>query len=145
MATPAEVEAECSSNVGNDARGGSLVHGLWKKGDSCILDVRVMDMDTKSYHSSTSAKLLERAARMKRAKYEKACFEQRRSFMALVYPVDGIAGKGTRAYEKWIANIFAGKWSREYSSVAGWVKAPMAIAIVRSNTLLLRGSRTRYS
>ena len=38
-----------------------------------------------------------------------------------------------------------GKWSREYSSVAGWVKVRMALVVVRSNTLPLRGSRTRYS
>ena len=65
--------------------------------------------------------------------------------MALIYLVDGMTGKGVRAYEKRITNLLAGKWSREYSSVAGWVKARMALAVVRSNTLLLRGSRTRYS
>ena len=102
-------------------------------------------MQNPTYRGSTSAKVLEKAAREKRAKYEKACFEQRRSFMALVYSVDGMAGKGARAYEKRIASLLADKWSREYSSVAGWVKARMALAVVRSNTLLLRGSRTRYS
>ena len=53
-----------------------------------------MDTDEKSYHRLTSAKVLQRAMREKRAKYEKACFEQRGSFIALVYSVDGIAGKG---------------------------------------------------
>ena len=48
-------------------------------------------------------------------------------------------------HQRWIASLLADKWSREYSSVAGWVKARMALAVVRSNTLLLRGSRTRYS
>ena len=65
--------------------------------------------------------------------------------MTLVYSVDGMAGKGARAYEKRIASLLADKWSREYSSVAGFVKARMALAAVRYNTLLLRGSRTRYS
>ena len=54
-------------------------------------------------------------------------------------------GKGARAYEKLIASLLADKWSRKYSSVAGWFKARMTLAVVRSNTLLLRGSRTRYS
>ena len=78
-----------------------------------------MDANAKSYRGSTSAKVLEKAARKKRAKYEKACLEQRRSFMALVYSVDGMAGKGARAYEKRIASLLADTWSREYSSVAG--------------------------
>ena len=109
------------------------------------MDVRVTDMDAKSYRGSTSAKVLEKAAREKRAKYEKACLKQRRSFMALVYSVDGMAGKGDRAYEKRIASLLADKWSRESSSITGWVKARKALAVVRSNTLLLRGSMTRYS
>merc|ERR1711966_352609 len=103
------------------------------------------DTDAKSYHSSTSAKVLEKVAREKWSKYEKACLEQWRSFMALVYSVDGIAGKSARAYKKQIAILLADKRSREYSSVAGWVKARMALAVVHSNTLLLRDSRTRYS
>ena len=40
---------------------------------------------------------------------------------------------------------FADKCSQEYISVAGRVKARMALAVVHSNILLLRGSRTRYS
>ena len=109
------------------------------------MDVRVTDKDAKSYRGSTSAKVPEKAAREKKAKYEEACLKQRRSFMALVYSVDGKAGKDARAYEKQVANLLAEKWNRDYSSVAGWVKARMAIADVLSNTLLLRGSRTRYS
>ena len=107
--------------------------------------MRVTDTDAKSYRGSTSAKVLEKAAREKRAKYAKACLKQRRSFMVLVYSIDGMAGKGARAYEKRIASLLEDKWSWEYSSVAGWVKARMAFTVVRFNTLLLRGSRTRYS
>ena len=47
------------------------------------------------------------------AEYEKACLEQRRSFMTLVYSIDGMTGKGAR------------------------VKVRMALAVVRSKTLLL--------
>ena len=84
----------------------------------------------------THAHTVEKAAHEKRAKYEKACLEQRRSFMTLVYSVlvDGMAGKGSRAYEKQIASLLADKWSQENSSVAGWNKAWMALPVVRSNT-----------
>ena len=60
--------------------------------------MRVTDTDAKFYCSSTSAKVLEKAAREKKAKYEKACLEQQRSLMAQVYLVDGTAGKDARAY-----------------------------------------------
>ena len=65
--------------------------------------------------------------------------------MALVYSVDGMAGKVTWAHKKRIASLLVDKWSRECRSVVGWAKARVALAVVRSDTLLLRGSRTRNS
>ena len=134
-----------SGKAGDEARGDVMVHGLWKKGESCILDVRVTDTDAKSYRATSSAKVLERAAREKKGKYEQACLDQRRSFMPLIYSVDGMRGKEAEVFEKRIAALLSQKWSRAYSALAGWVKVRMALAVVRSNTMLLRGSRRRHS
>ena len=65
--------------------------------------------------------------------------------MPLIYSVDGMAGKEAKAFEKRIAALLSQKWSRAYSALAGWVKVWMALAVVRSNTMLLRGSRRRHS
>ena len=54
---------ECSNNADNGAMGDVLVHRLWKRGESCILDMRVMGTDAKSYRGSTSAKVLEKSTR----------------------------------------------------------------------------------
>ena len=35
----------------------------------------------------------------------------------------------------------ASKWERRYSEMVGFVRTRMSIAIVRSNTMLLRGAR----
>ena len=81
------------------------------------------DTDAKSYRDSTSAKVLERAAREKRAKYKKACFEQWRSFMALVYSVDGMADKGARAYKKrvvWVAGHATDGNRMVWTATYGW-------------------------
>ena len=69
------------------------------------MDVRVMVTDAKSYRSSTFAKKLEKMECEKKTPHEKVCLEQRRSFMALVYSVDGMSGKGGGAYKKRIANL----------------------------------------
>ena len=61
-----------------------MVRGLRKCGEVHILDVCVTDTDAKSYCGSTSVKVLENVAREKKAKYESACLDQRRSFMTLV-------------------------------------------------------------
>ena len=52
------------------------------------MNVFVTDTGANSYRGSTSAKVLEKAVHEKKAKYEKACFEQRcgraKAWMALV-------------------------------------------------------------
>ena len=66
-----------SDKAGDEARGDVLVHGLWKRGEDCVLDIRVTDTDAKSYSSSSSAKVLEKAAKQKKDKYLDACIERR--------------------------------------------------------------------
>ena len=128
--------------AGDGARGDLSAHGLWKRAETCVLDVKVMDTDAPSYQSTPDPKkVLERAARQKKTKYLKACLERRRSFMPLVYSVDGMAAKETRAFERRTASLLASKLNRRYSEMCGIVRSRMALAVVRSNTLLLRGSR----
>jgi len=134
-----------SNKAGIEARGDVSAHGLWKNGETCIMDIRITDTDAKSYSSSTSRKVLEKAAREKKDKYLDACLERRRSFVPLVYSVDGMACKEARAFEKRVASLLASKWDRRYSEMVGFVRARMSLAIVRSNTLLLRGSRVPFA
>ena len=63
--------------------------------------------------------------------------------MPLAYSVDGMAGVEARAFEKRIASLLAVKWRREYSELLGFVRAKMAMVVVRANTLLLRGARLK--
>jgi hypothetical protein len=152
--TDAELEAEeatlvagegrkRSNKPGVEARGDVAVHGLWKKGQTCIMDVRITDTDAKSYANNSSERCLERAAKEKKDKYAQACLERRRSFTPLVYSVDGMACKEARAFEKRVASLLASKWDRPYSEMVGFVRTRMSVAIVRANTLLLRGARSQ--
>ena len=72
-----------------------------------------------------------------------ACAEQRRHFTPLVYSPDGMPGTETRAAEKRLAAQLAAKLDRPYSEMAGFVRQRMSLAVVRQNTLLLRGARVR--
>ncbi len=133
--------ARRSNVAGEEARGDIGIHGLWKRGQTCILDVRITDTDAKSYAASSSAQVLERASKEKRDKYTAACIERRRSFTPLVYSVDGLPCKEARAFERRVASLLASKWDRAYSEMVGFVCTRMSVAVVRSNTLLLRGAR----
>ena len=59
----------------------------------------------------------------------------------LIYSVDGMAGREAQAFEKRIAHLLVETWERHYSVLRGFVRGRMALPEVRSNTLLLRGSR----
>lgn len=127
----------------NKNRGDVKVAGFWRRGTDCILDVRVTDTDSRSYRNQDPEKVLRRMEEEKKSKHLQPCLERRRHFTPLVYSVDGMAGQETRAAERRVASLLAAKWGRQYSQMAGWVRARMAIAVVRSNTMMLRGSRVR--
>ena len=138
---PNTSQTTASNTAGDEARGDVMIHGLWKSGSSCVLDIRVTDTDAKSYLSTSSAKVLERAAKLKKDKYLDACLQRRRSFVPLVYSVDGMACKEAKAFEKCVASLLAPKWDRRYSEMVRFVRSRMSLAVIRSNTMMLRRAR----
>ena len=57
----------------------------------------------------------------------------------MVYSADGIPGAEALAAQKRLAALLSYKLKREYSEMCGFVRARMSLAIVISNSLLLRG------
>jgi hypothetical protein len=129
------------NNLGDEARGDVLAHGFWQRARGTVFDIRLCDTDARSYGNTDSSKILERAAKEKKTKYEAACLERRRDFTPLIYSVDGLASKDTRAAEKRLACLLSKKWSRPYSEIVGFIRTRMSLAIARSITLVLRGDR----
>ena len=84
---------------------------------------------------------MERAAKVKKDKYLIPCLERRRTFMPLVYSVDGMACKEALAFKKWVASMLARKWTRPYSEMVGFVCIRMSLAIICFTTMLLCGAR----
>ena len=61
--------------------------------------------------------------------------------MPLVYSVDGIAGRETKAVEKCQVSYLTKKRRRNYSEIVCYVRARLALLVVRANSLLIWGSR----
>ena len=61
----------------------------------------------------------------------------------MVYSADGIPGVEALAAQKRLSALLSYKLKREYSEMCGFVRARMSLAIVRSNSLLLRGPREK--
>ena len=56
----------------------------------------------------------------------------------MVYSADGIPGAEALDAQKRLAALLSYKLKQEYSEMCGFVKARVSLAIVRSNSLLLR-------
>ena len=65
--------------------------------------------------------------------------DRRRSFTPLVYSVDGMACKEAKAFKKRIACLLAEKLDHPYSEIVRYVRRRMGMAVIRLNTVLLRG------
>ena len=87
----------------------------------------------------TPEKALEKAEKEKKYLYLQACLERRRTFTPMVYSADGIPGAEALAAHKRLAALLSYKLNQEYSEICGFVWARMSLAVVRSNSLLLRG------
>ena len=57
----------------------------------------------------------------------------------MVYSADRIPGAEALAAQKRLAALLSYKQKREYSEMCGFVRARMLLAIMRFNSLLLRG------
>ena len=125
-------------------RGDVLVHGLYDRHTSCIIDVRVTDTDQPSYLSSTPAKAIAKQERAKKKQYLESCLEERRHFAPYVVDTYGLLGEEAKAFNKRIGSMLAEKWKSPYSAVMGFVNARVSIAILRATHLCLRGSRVPY-
>jgi hypothetical protein len=125
------------SRSSDKERGDLLIHGFWTRGTNAIVDVRVTDMDAKSYRSRDPHKVLAQQEREKKKKYLTACLEQRRHFTPFVVSTDGLIGHEAAELLKRLSLRLADKWEQPYSVVRGFVNAQMSIAIVRASHLCL--------
>ena len=105
--------------------------------------MRITDTDARSARGKDYTKILASHEKAKKDKYLHSCLQLRKDFTPLVYTVDGIAGREARNAEKRLASHLGTKWGKGYSEMVHYVRVRMALAVVRANSLLIRGSRDR--
>ena len=140
MGRPGKVPAESRADVSS--------HGFWKQWTTAMFDIRIVNLDTRSYLCMTPENYFAKAEKENKDLYLQACLERRRTFTPIFYPADGIPGLEALAAQKILAALLSYKLKREYSEICGFVRAMMSLAIVRSNKPILcvprdKGSRIR--
>jgi hypothetical protein len=118
-----------------------MIHGFWSRGTDCIIDVRITDLDSKSYQKKSSDKVIAGQEQEKKRKYLAPCIANRRHFTPLVSSTDGLIGKEQgQTFTKRLAGLLSEKWRRPYSQVCGYGNGRLSIALVRATHCCLRGS-----
>ena len=88
----------------------------------------------------TPEKALAKGENEKKDLYLQACLDCRRTFTPMIYSAYGIPRLKALAAQKRVARLISYKLNQEYSEMCGFVPGRISLAIVRSNSLLLRGS-----
>ena len=126
-----------------EERGDVGILGFWQRGRQAIFDVRITDTRARSHRGRGFEKVLAAQEKEKKDKYLRSCLEQRKDFTPMVYSVEGIPGREARNAERHLATLLAAKWRRPRARMVFYVRVRMAVAVVRANSLLFRGSRDR--
>ena len=88
-------------------------------------------------------KVLAAQEKGKKRKYLVSLHAQRKDFTPMIYTGNGIDGHEAKSTEKRLASALADKWKKEYSEMKFYVRVRMALAVVKANSLLIRGSGER--
>ena len=91
----------------------------------------------------TPEKALTNLEKEKKDFYLQACLEHRQNFTPMVYSAYIIPGVEALARQKRLSTLISYNLNQEYSEMCGFVQDRMSLAIVRFNSLLLRGPREK--
>ena len=89
--------------------------------------------------------LLEKHRNEKKQQYNEAVEDRRGTFTPFVATCDAILDIEAEHYLKRLSSHLAEKWGKSYSVVVGWVRARIQVCILKSVSVCLRGSRTKWS
>ena len=104
----------------------------------CFFGMEITTADASFNRKQDLEKFLARMEAGKEAKHLGACKKCRHDFMPLCFTVNRMAGEEATAAMKRIYCLLATQWQRLKSKMVGYVTAPMQLAVMRANTLLLR-------
>jgi hypothetical protein len=123
--------------------GDASAHGFWQRGRTAIFDVRITYTQSCSYRNKDYQKELAQQDNEKKNQYLRPCLEMWKDFTPLVYSVDGIESQGERLrMQRSVSHtIFRRSGTNNSPQMVYYVWIRMAIAVVRANSLLIRGSR----
>ena len=120
------------------------VRGFWEFQREGSFDICILNADAPSYSTTALQSLFDKARERKKMKYCDSAEARCASFTPIIASCEGIFDHQAMVDMKRLSTLLASKWEKSYSLVHGWLKARMQVCILRSVSLCIRESRTKW-
>ena len=124
-------------------RGDLAIRGLYKRGTTAIIDVRITNLDSATSQARDPFKVLQQQEADKRRKYQSICDSRRESFHPFVASADGLLAPAATKLLQHLAALTADRQQLPYSTVMKYLRLRIAITLVKAVHYCLRGSRKK--
>jgi hypothetical protein len=104
----------------------------------------LVNADSNSLEKLSLETIFNQRRNMKNSTYLEAAKARRATFTPILATCDAVFDKEAENYFKRLAIHLSKKWDSKYSQTISYVRARMQICILRSVSLCLRGSRTKW-
>ena len=118
--------------------------GFWESQKQALFDGCVVNADSPSLQNSSLEAIFNQRKQRKNKTYKEAAEARRATFSPIIATCDAVFDKEAEIYFKRLAVHLSQKWKSNYSVTLGFIRARMQLCILRSVSLCLRGSRTKW-
>ena len=131
-------------NGENGLRADWAVRGFWEPQKQALFDVCILNADAKSVSHLSLSAIFNQRKEKKKETYSNAATARRATFTPIIATCDAVFEKEAETYIQRLGMHLSKKWKSSYSRAVGFLRARMQICILRSVSLCLRGSRTKW-
>ena len=98
-----------TNNNNNNNRADIMMRGLWERGTDGLIDIQIVNTDSRSHRNRSPEAVLKTAERNNKKKHLNHCQQQRRHFTPFVVSTDGMLGDEANAMVKRLALVLSQK------------------------------------
>ena len=104
----------------------------------------ILNPDRDFLRDQALANIIETRRNKKKVTYSEAAEQRRATFTPFIATCNAVLDKEAESYIKRLALFLSKKWSCHNARACGWLRARLQICILRSVSLCIRGSRTKW-
>ena len=117
---------------------------FWEPQREALFDCCILNADAPSHKGTPLNTILSSSRNFKKRKYNTAAESCGSTFTPIIATCEAIFDTEAEVYIKRLASLLATKWKKSYSVVACYIRARMQVAILRSVSLCIRGTRLKW-